>query len=228
MKTSKRNSIKSIIAPIAASIIVIQSCVKAPTPAFSYEPSFNPEAGDSIFFINESLDANSYTWDFGDSYSSLNENPSNVYLLAGEYDITLTASNDRKSELIIKPITINEPTLLGIIVVEDDMETLIDNCYVGLYESVAYYLANSDKPHHPSYSDTTGLAIFMNLEALEYIVSLNKETPSGTWSAVHKLAKLNLNDANAFRTPLEFTANNETKNILFPSELLNKKKRAKL
>ncbi len=51
--------------------------------------------GGSAFFHNESLNATSYTWDFGDGTTDLlSVNPQHVYQSAGDYIVKLTASND--------------------------------------------------------------------------------------------------------------------------------------
>jgi PKD repeat protein len=44
-------------------------------------------------FLNLSLDADTYLWDFGNGVTSIEENPKYSYTLPGEYDIKLVASN---------------------------------------------------------------------------------------------------------------------------------------
>lgn len=51
--------------------------------------------GGSAFFHNESLNATSYAWDFGDGTTDLlSVNPQHAYQSAGDYIVRLTASND--------------------------------------------------------------------------------------------------------------------------------------
>ncbi len=69
----------------------------APT-ATSVLPAFTPTlqiicVGESITFTNTSIDALTYSWDFGDGNSSVLDNPTNTYTLAGQYTVTLTAIN---------------------------------------------------------------------------------------------------------------------------------------
>lgn len=69
----------------------------APT-ATSVLPAFTPTlqiicVGESITFTNSSVDATNYTWDFGDGNSSVLDNPTNTYTLAGQYTVTLIAIN---------------------------------------------------------------------------------------------------------------------------------------
>lgn len=44
-------------------------------------------------FTNTSEDAVSYLWDFGDGFTSTSENPSHIYTVAGNYNVTLTSMN---------------------------------------------------------------------------------------------------------------------------------------
>lgn len=49
------------------------------------------EMGDEIQFKNESLNAETYTWDFGDGTTSTNANPKKVFVDAGDYTVSLKA-----------------------------------------------------------------------------------------------------------------------------------------
>ncbi len=46
----------------------------------------------SVRFINQSLGATSYLWDFGDGSSNVQENPEHTYAEGGAYVVTLTAT----------------------------------------------------------------------------------------------------------------------------------------
>jgi hypothetical protein len=53
--------------------------------------TFSFEENDlSISFIDESADATSWAWDFGDGNSSDEQNPTHTYEVAGTYTVTLT------------------------------------------------------------------------------------------------------------------------------------------
>ncbi len=64
----------------------------APVAAIS-AASLNVFVGESILFINGSIDAVSYSWDFGDGSTSVDESPEHAYAAPGSYDVVLTASN---------------------------------------------------------------------------------------------------------------------------------------
>ena len=61
------------------SFAIPDSC---PTAQFSV-------AGTPIRFINESINGQSYVWDFGDGSNSSEENPTHVYQSAGTYTVRL-------------------------------------------------------------------------------------------------------------------------------------------
>ena len=64
--------------------------------SFSYESSNSSlKAPVVIEFFNESLEASSYEWNFGDNSSISNEaNPVHLYSKPGEYNVSLIAMND--------------------------------------------------------------------------------------------------------------------------------------
>lgn len=49
--------------------------------------------GEAMQFTNTSVDAVSYSWDFGDGFMSTAENPSHIFTDAGNFFVTLTAFN---------------------------------------------------------------------------------------------------------------------------------------
>lgn len=67
--------------------------VTLPEAAFSASPT-TITAGDTVSFTNESTDATSWAWDFGDESTSTKENPVHVYADPGSYTVSLTATND--------------------------------------------------------------------------------------------------------------------------------------
>ncbi|MCB9284370.1 MAG: PKD domain-containing protein [Lewinellaceae bacterium] len=58
--------------------------------------SADPEQGCApleVAFLNQSVNADQYLWDFGDGTTSTGENPVHTFLETGSYSITLTATN---------------------------------------------------------------------------------------------------------------------------------------
>ncbi|MEZ5359608.1 MAG: PKD domain-containing protein [Candidatus Zixiibacteriota bacterium] len=80
-----------------------------PIAQFDYELD-RPCIDEPIDFTNESQYATSYSWDFGDGTTSIEENPTHAYSQPGTYTVTLTASNACGSDEYTHPekITILE------------------------------------------------------------------------------------------------------------------------
>ena len=62
----------------------------APEPGFSWQPG---AASGEIAFTNNSLNADTYLWDFGDGDQSDLADPVHIYVQNGSYPVTLTAAN---------------------------------------------------------------------------------------------------------------------------------------
>ena len=75
-------------------------------PIASFEV-LNTCAGDQTRFVNKSLSAGSYNWQFGDGDNSGNSNPSHQYAAAGSYNVTLTANNAQCSDAVTKSVVVN-------------------------------------------------------------------------------------------------------------------------
>lgn len=65
-------------------------------------------AGTAVSFTNASMNADTYSWDFGDgTATSPLENPVHVYSMAGSYNVCLTASNASSDDTNCKTVNIN-------------------------------------------------------------------------------------------------------------------------
>jgi PKD repeat protein len=63
-----------------------------PTP--TADASFNQSIGSfTVQFLNNSTNASSYSWDFGDGNTSTSANPSYTYSTGGDFTVVLTATN---------------------------------------------------------------------------------------------------------------------------------------
>ncbi len=75
----------------------------------SYDPSaeytYNM-SNTSISFINNSINSNSYFWDFGDGSNSNLENPTHIYSNEGTFSVKLFSSKCNRTDTISKNITI--------------------------------------------------------------------------------------------------------------------------
>ncbi len=64
-----------------------------PTATFTYSP-LQPEENTATNFVNQSLGATSYLWNFSDGDSSTMKNPSHFFPATGSYNVCLQAKND--------------------------------------------------------------------------------------------------------------------------------------
>ena len=74
-----------------------------PAPTASFSPSTNSIcAGESINFTDASSDnPTTWLWDFGDTETSTEQNPTHVYTTSGTYTVSLTATNGSGSNMIV-------------------------------------------------------------------------------------------------------------------------------
>ncbi len=74
--------------PVVASVVGVD---QAPEADFSpSETIVNLQAGGDVAFTDESADALSWYWDFGDGTTSTEQNPNHIYTEVGSYLVTLT------------------------------------------------------------------------------------------------------------------------------------------
>jgi PKD repeat protein len=80
----------------AASENITVIVIDVPEAGFSYEQT----SGYTIEFSNESVNGNSYLWDFGGGNTSTQENPSFTYPFEGLYPVKLTVTNQCGTHVI--------------------------------------------------------------------------------------------------------------------------------
>lgn len=69
----------------------LTACKKEPEAQFTIEEDYLP-ALLTTNFVNNSVNADTYLWDFGDGGTSTNSNPEHIYQDKGTYTVRLTAS----------------------------------------------------------------------------------------------------------------------------------------
>lgn len=149
--------------------LIATSCKKSPDPAiaeFTIEVNGDAEVGKDVHFINTSKNAVSYEWNFGDGYSSTDENPDYIYNSTGKYTITLTATGaDGSKSDATADIDILIPTLLVVEVrVWGNESVTVPGASILVYESLQDWDGNDpNKALYEGFTDDYGMAVFSNL-----------------------------------------------------------------
>lgn len=86
-----------------ATTITIPPILNNPIAAFRALPALPAKLAlpVKVEFINESRNADTYLWDFGDGSTSSEENPKHEYTVVGQYEVTLIAFNRNVCSAII-------------------------------------------------------------------------------------------------------------------------------
>ncbi|MPR36048.1 PKD domain-containing protein [Salmonirosea aquatica] len=92
---------------------------KGPVAGFTFTGG-NCTAPCEVVFTNQSENATTYLWTFGDGTSSTQQNPVKTYTSAGKYKVELTASNAQGTHLKSDSVTILGPELVANFGVELD------------------------------------------------------------------------------------------------------------
>lgn len=128
-----------LIALLAA--VVVSSCKKdddKPAKEVTAGFSYTVDANNTLMytFTNESQNATSYVWDFGDgSTTSTDANPVHTFTAAGTFTVKLTATGDGGSDVITQPVTVVNANEMLTILTGGDQKTwkLIRDVSTGRY-----------------------------------------------------------------------------------------------
>lgn len=159
---------------LAAVLLFASACLfscskKSSTPlpgvGFSYHASGDAPA--TVAFTNESTNATSYIWNFGDgSATSTAVNPSHVYIQSGEYTVTITATNETGSNTLHATINIQATTSLQV-VVNDSLGHILQDATVTIYASQSDYNSKSNAVASVL-TNSAGIASFVGLSTIQY------------------------------------------------------------
>ncbi len=103
--TKKLYILLSLIAFIAFGCKKKDEVKPLPTVDFSYSP-VNPIAPGTVTFTNQSQNATTYLWNFGNGQTSTLANPSVNYTTGGIFSVTLSATGDGGTSTATKNITV--------------------------------------------------------------------------------------------------------------------------
>ncbi len=157
---------------ITLSVLLI-SCESIPEAQF-YTNTVKPEVGQEVFFTNDSHNAKSFDWDFGDGFRSNEENPVHIFSGTGSFEVILNitskSGDEDKASLIIDVLI---PTLLEIEVREYTDEYTVADASVYLYSSITDW-DNQNNIIAEGFTDKDGIVVFSGLEPYGYYVDVNE------------------------------------------------------
>jgi PKD repeat protein len=150
------------IVPIALLLLIIGSCSKdsstpSPTVSFTYVKSSNT-APSSVKFTSSTINATSYSWNFGDGSISNLKDPSHTYNSAGDYNVSLTVTGEGGTAKATNTVNISAPaivyTKVGIIKLSilsypptktngDDWDSSLSGTYPDVYFEFTKTLTNT-------------------------------------------------------------------------------------
>lgn len=197
------NSMSQILLA-ALGVCLILACERLPNPKFSYLPRENTEAGDSIWFTNQSRASDQFSWNFGDGNSSFEDDPSHLYTSPGVFEVILTARNDAGEESVRQLIPINDPTILGFIVSDSSEALRLKDAEIWIYGDIED-LENRYNPHFYGITDTLGTIYFQNVEPRVYHVQVILQNERGRWAYRGFTSTLHPNKVNQFMVPCIWT-----------------------
>lgn len=95
-------------------IIILYGCendvsILNPKADFRFLPSDSIAMLDTVQFINDSENASTYLWYFGDGNTSTEKDPIHSYDSEGDFTVKLIASKDQKTDSITKYIKVTRP-----------------------------------------------------------------------------------------------------------------------
>jgi hypothetical protein len=172
--------------------LILYSCESIPEAHF-YTDTVEPAVGQEVFFTNDSQNATSFEWDFGDGFISNAENPSHIFTGSGAFVVSLTAISKKGIE-DIATITIDVviPTLLEIEVLEWETYIKVPGASVFLYPTKETWESQTNK-FSEGFTDDNSLVVFSGLDPKIYYVDV--------WEEYHDNYTLAADDIGFIQTP---------------------------
>ena len=178
---------------LSLSLILLILSQRSPDPEASFSTDIvDPEVGETVFFYNNSINGDSFEWDFGDGFISNELNPVHTYNTTGSFEVVLTVFSEGGEDQASLTIDVLVPTLLVIDVREYYSDDVIPGASVLLYPTLADWDAQTNSVAE-AFTDRDGVAVFSNLDPYVYYVDV--------WEATHDNYALRGEDVGFIRTP---------------------------
>lgn len=127
-------------------LMILASCSR-PMAKFAMQKE-GKVAPTKVKFENQSENAESYLWDFGDGSTSEEESPSHKYYLSGKYDIKLAAKKGNKVTVYKNQIIVEAPKECLV-----ELETTLGTMTLKLYDLTPKHRDNFIKLAEENYYD---------------------------------------------------------------------------
>lgn len=108
-------------------ILTLWSACMKPIARFTMEAD-HKEAPASVQFVNQSENADTYLWNFGDGTQSTEPSVTHRYVQSGTYNISLQAIKGTKSDIMTKPLVV-EPSPKCLIEITTDYGVMVAELY---------------------------------------------------------------------------------------------------
>jgi len=129
-----------------AVVLIMSSCAR-PLAQFSVDQK-SKEAPSKVYLKNQSKNAQTFQWDFGDGTNSEEENPSHVYNESGNYEVKLRASKNGKMSETTERVFVEAPEACLVTI-----ETEFGNMVIELFNGTPKHRDNFLKLAGESYFD---------------------------------------------------------------------------
>ena len=167
---------KSIFLILTISVL-LYSCERSPVASFTVSDITVLEDED-VYFTNSSFDAARFEWDFGDGAFSSAPNVVHSFSQADIYDVKLTvwSKSGNKRDVAVQTITVLEPAILEIEVLEYYDLYAVEGASVILYPTYQDWLDETNMIDE-EFTDQDGFVVFTYLMPGRYYVDV--------WEANH-------------------------------------------
>jgi peptidyl-prolyl cis-trans isomerase B (cyclophilin B) len=118
---------QKLIFPTLLAALALASCAVKPVADFAV-PTGKLVAPVEVQFTNNSLKADSYSWNFGDGSFSMEANPKHRYTHSGNYEVTLKATKGSKTVTKKQMVQITAPERC-LVEIETDLGTMTAELY---------------------------------------------------------------------------------------------------
>lgn len=119
----------------ALAVLLFSSCAK-PIAKFAIKEKENKVPA-TVSFENQSEEAESYIWDFGDGHTSKETSPEHRYYLSGKYNVVLKAKKGGKESKTTQEIIFDAPEICLV-----EMKTSLGTMLIQLYDETPLHRDN--------------------------------------------------------------------------------------